>query len=137
MNKLKFVFDCNVIVSAFLFKNSQPRLALEKAKIEGIILLSDAIIDELINVIKRKKFDRYLSLNIREMLLDNLIELADKITVNETIIDCRNPKDNKYLEVAISGKAQYIITGDNDLLVLNPFREIEIIKPEKFLSKYC
>jgi putative PIN family toxin of toxin-antitoxin system len=135
MNRLKFVFDCNVIVSAFLFKNSQPRLALEKAKVEGIILLSDAVIDELIKVMKRDKFDRYLSLNIREMLLDNLIELADKITIKETITDCRDAKDNKYLELAISGNAQYIITADNDLLVLNPFREIEIIKPDQFLAK--
>jgi len=119
MNRLKFVFDCNVIVSTFLFQNSQPRLALEKGKNEGVILLSDTIINELVNVMKRKKFDRYLSVNIREMLLDNLIELADKITVNETIIDCR----------------EYIITGDNDLLVLNPFRQVEIIKPEEFLAK--
>jgi putative PIN family toxin of toxin-antitoxin system len=134
MNKLKFVFDCNVIISAFLFKNSQPRLALEKAKSTGIILLSNEIINELENVIKRQKFDRYISLNTREELLNNLIELADKITPDETITDCRDSKDNKYLELALSGKAQYIITGDKDLLILNPFQEINIIKPDDFLS---
>lgn len=134
MNKPKFVLDCNVIVSAFLFKNSQPRLALEKAKNHGIILLSNSIINELENVIKRQKFDRYLSLITREELLNNLIKIADKINPDETITDCRDSKDNKYLELAVSGKAQYIITGDKDLLILNPFREINIIKPEEFLS---
>jgi putative PIN family toxin of toxin-antitoxin system len=134
MNKSKFVFDCNVIISAFLFKKSQPRLALEKVKICGIILLSESIINELKNVIQREKFDRYLSLTTREELLNDLLELADKINPTETIIDCRDPKDNKYLELAVSGKAQYIITGDKDLLVLNPFREIKIIKPDEFLS---
>lgn len=43
MTKPKFVFDCNVIVSAFLFKKSSPRLSLEKAKNQGIILLSESI----------------------------------------------------------------------------------------------
>ncbi|MGI0479350.1 putative toxin-antitoxin system toxin component, PIN family [Geminocystis sp. CENA526] len=134
MNKSKFVFDCNVIISAFLFKKSQPRLALEKVKICGIILLSESIINELKNVIQRDKFDRYLSLTTRQELLNDLLELADKINPTETIIDCRDPKDNKYLELAVSGKAEYIITGDKDLLVLNPFREIKIIKPDEFLS---
>lgn len=133
MNKQKLVLDCNVIISAFLFKNSQPRLALEKAKICGIILLSESIINELKNVIQRQKFDRYLSLTTREELLNDLLEFADKISPSETITDCRDPKDNKYLELAVSGKAQYIITGDKDLLILNPFRGINIIKPDEFL----
>lgn len=134
MNKPKLVLDCNVIISAFLFKNSQPRLALEKAKNCGIILLSESIINELKNVIQRQKFDRYLSLTTREELLNDLLEIADKISPSETITDCRDPKDNKYLELAVSGKAQYIITGDKDLLILNPFRGIKIIKPDEFLS---
>ncbi|WP_017293672.1 putative toxin-antitoxin system toxin component, PIN family [Geminocystis herdmanii] len=135
MNKPKFVLDCNVIISAFLFKKSNPRFALEKAKNQGIILLSDSIIEELNNVIQREKFDRYISLNIRQQLLDNLITLAYIINPQEFINECRDVKDNKYLEeLAFSGNAEYIITGDNDLLILNPFREINIIKPEEFLS---
>jgi uncharacterized protein len=134
MNKPKFVLDCNVIISGFLFKKSQPRLALEKAKNKGIILLSIPIIKELQNVIQRTKFDRYISFDIRQELLNNLIELADKINTVEIITECRDAKDNKYLDLAVMGKAKYIITGDNDLLILNPFQEINIIKPDDFLS---
>ncbi|MBD2483492.1 putative toxin-antitoxin system toxin component, PIN family [Planktothrix sp. FACHB-1365] len=134
MNKLKIVFDCNVVISAFLFKNSYPRLALEKAKKYHIILVSDSIIQELETVIKRNKFDRYISMKIREELLKDLIVVAEQINPNELITDCRDPKDNKYLELAVSGKAQYIITGDKDLLILNPFREIKILQPDEFLS---
>ncbi|WP_079680589.1 putative toxin-antitoxin system toxin component, PIN family [Planktothrix sp. PCC 11201] len=51
----------------------------------------------------------------------------------KSIEECRDPKDNKYLELAVSGNADYIITGDKDLLVLNPFRAISIITVDQFL----
>ena len=76
MNKPRFVFDANVIVSAFLFKNSPPRLALETAKNQGIIILSDTVIDELSNVLSRSKFDRYLAKSIRQELLETLVEAS-------------------------------------------------------------
>jgi len=56
------------------------------------------------------------------------------IEIEETIIECRDAKDNKFLELAISGKASAIITGDKDLLVLHPFRGIPIITVSQFLD---
>ncbi len=55
--------------------------------------------------------------------------------MTEEINECRDPKDNKYLELVVSGKAECIVTGDEDLLVLNPFRGIEILTVQKFLAK--
>jgi putative PIN family toxin of toxin-antitoxin system len=134
MNKPRFVFDANVIVSAFLFKNSPPRLALETAKNQGIIILSETVIDELSNVLSRSKFDRYLAKSIRQELLETLVEASLLVQPSESIDECRDPKDNKYLELAISGHAESLITGDEDLLVLNPFRNIKIITVLEFLD---
>jgi putative PIN family toxin of toxin-antitoxin system len=136
MNKPRFVFDANVIVSAFLFKNSSPRLALEMAKNQGIIILSETVIDELSDVLSRSKFDRYLAKSIRQELLETLVEASLLVQPSESINECRDSKDNKYLELAISGHAESLITGDEDLLVLNPFRNIKIITALEFLDTY-
>jgi putative PIN family toxin of toxin-antitoxin system len=86
--------------------------------------LPDAILSELIEVLTRPKFDSYLSKKTREELTDDLAQTALFIRPNERITECRDAKDNKYLELAVEGQAKCIITGDQDLLVLNPFREI-------------
>ncbi len=66
--------------------------------------------------------------------LAGLLREAELIKLTEVIIDCRDAKDNKFLELAASGKADFIISGDEDLLVLNPFRGIPILTPGEFLS---
>jgi len=76
-----------------------------------------------------------ITLEKRRELIDNLVETIEFINVTEQINECRDPKDNKYLELAVSGKAQYIITGDEDLLVLHPFKQIDILSVQKFLDE--
>ena len=136
MNEKYFVIDVNVLISAFLFANSKPRKALDKAQDLGIILLSNSVFLELVEVLNRPKFDRYISKEIRKQLTDNLAETALFVEPNEQINECRDVKDNKYLELAITGQAECIITGDQDLLILNPFREIPIITVQEFLTIY-
>ena len=135
INKRRFVFDTNVFVSAFLFSQSKPRQALDKAQDVGIILLSAAVFAELQEVLSRPKFNRYITLERRRKLIDNLVETIEFINVTEQISECRDPKDNKYLELAVSGKAQCIITGDEDLLILHPFKQIDILSVQKFLDE--
>lgn len=72
-------------------------------------------------VLDRDKFDRYLSREERDVFLGSLMWESDLITITETIRVCRDPKDDKVMEVAINGAATFIVTGDADLLVLNPF----------------
>jgi hypothetical protein len=76
MSKLKIILDTNIIISAFLFQNSKPRQVLEIAKNEHLVLLSNNIIQELKTVIRRTKFDRYISLIAREELLQTFILLC-------------------------------------------------------------
>lgn len=135
MNKFKFVVDVNIIISALIFPNSKPNQALQKAQDFGDILMSPEVWQELEKVTTRPKFNRYLDLADRQkFLLDLYNTITPIITIKETITECRDQKDNKYLELAISGNADYIITGDQDLLVLNPFRHVTIVNADDFLS---
>ncbi|ARV59477.1 putative toxin-antitoxin system toxin component, PIN family [Nostocales cyanobacterium HT-58-2] len=134
-NKQRFVFDTNVLISAFLFSQSKPRQALDQAQDIGVLIFSSSVFSELKEVLYRPKFDRYLTGERRQELLEDLTQTAQFIDVIEQISECRDPKDNKYLELAVSGQAECIVTGDDDLLVLNSFRGIEILTVQKFLAK--
>jgi putative PIN family toxin of toxin-antitoxin system len=134
MSDLKFVIDTNVLISAALFSQSKPRLALDKVQEEGVLLLSGAVFAELESVLYRTKFDRYISLSKRSEFLEDLLKSSQFIEPNQSITICRDEKDNKYLELAVSGKATAIITGDEDLLVLNPFQSVQISTVQEFLE---
>jgi uncharacterized protein len=129
-----YVFDTNVLVSALLFANSSPRKALELALNTGTILISKETVDELNNVLSRPKFERYISQQKREDFLLSFVKKSVLIEIQEKIEECRDLKDNKFLELAISGKATEIVSGDRDLLVLNPFRGISIVTVSQFLN---
>jgi len=136
MSKLRFVLDTNLIISAALLDTSRPRQAFELAFNRGELLLSDAMHMELAEVLRRDKFDRYVALEKRLRFLAGLLSFAIPITVAESIEVCRDPKDNKVLELAVSGRADCIVTGDDDLLALNPFRNIPILTASEFLAFY-
>ena len=133
-NNRRFVFDTNVLISAFLFSQSKPRQALEQAQDIGVIVLSNSVLSELEEVLYRPKFDRYITKERREEFIENFTENAQFIYVTEQINECRDPKDNKYLELVFSGQVECIFTEDDDLLVLNPWRGIEILIVQKFLA---
>ncbi|HEY9694974.1 MAG TPA: putative toxin-antitoxin system toxin component, PIN family [Oculatellaceae cyanobacterium] len=134
INDPRFVIDTNVLVSALLFSQSKPRQALDKAQDLGVLLLSSSVFLELEAVLSRPKFNRYIHIARREEFLRSLAQTAQFIEPNELINDCRDEKDNKFLELAVSGNAEYIITRDDDLLVLNPFRGINILTVQQFLE---
>ena len=133
-NKPRFVLDTNLVVSAVLIKQSISRRAFDKAGKDGQILLSLPVIAELNEVLKREKFNKYLTERERLSFLNVLVHEAELIQISETISVCRDPKDDKFLELAVNGQADAIISGDQDLLVLNPFREISIVDPHQFLQ---
>ncbi len=134
---MRVIFDNNVLISAALLKHSFPYLAFKKAVNDPTITLlrSNESLTELNNTISNTKFDKYFKDEIkREEFLVSFIFESVNIKIMHKINECRDPKDNKYLELALSGTADCIITGDKDLLVLNPFRGISIITPKEFLN---
>lgn len=133
----RFVFDANVIISAFLSANSNPALALDWALRNGTVLLSSVFIDELFGVIASGKFDRYSSFDARNLFVQTVVDAAERVEITEAIQACRDPDDDKILELAVSGGAAYIVTGDADLLALNPFRGIAVVTPAEFLALFA
>lgn len=133
-NLPKYVLDTNIIVSALLFKDSQPRQALDKARHLGIILMSQSIWREIQAVLARPKFERYITSIERDLFLIWLSKSVRFIDITKTIVACRDPKDDKVLELAVNGNAKLIISGDRDLLALHPFEGVSIITVRQFLE---
>ena len=130
---MRCVFDTNVLVNALLLPDSKPRLALELALQNGTVLLSFAALAELYEVLGRKKFLRYIDEEDIRSFLAALTREAKWVEVDVRLAVCRDPKDDKFLELAVSGRATHIVTGDSNLLALNPFQGIEIVPPHRFL----
>jgi uncharacterized protein len=130
----RLVLDANVIVSSVLSAQGKARQAFDLAISTGIVLMSDDTFAELSEVLLRSKFDKYSNRAKRETFLDELLGLVEFVEITVQIDECRDPKDNKYLELAISGKADSVVTGDEDLLVLHPFRQIPIVSIQTFLA---
>jgi uncharacterized protein len=128
------VFDTNVLVSALLFDNSTPAKAVFAALHAGEIIVSADVVAELNDVLGREKFRRYVTEEERERFLRSLLREVGLIEIEQMIRACRDPKDDKFLELAVNGDADCIVSGDEDLLSLDPFRDIPILTPEKFLD---
>jgi uncharacterized protein len=133
-NEVRYVFDTNVIISALLFENGKPAQVLRYALANGEVLLSLDLLEELNEVLGRARFNRYLTSEEREEFLEALIERAVLVEITENVQECRDPKDDKVLELALNGEAQFIISGDRDLLVLHPFRDVRVITADEFLK---
>ncbi|HEY9363544.1 MAG TPA: putative toxin-antitoxin system toxin component, PIN family [Chitinophagaceae bacterium] len=130
-----FVFDTNTLISASLLIDSKNKKAVRKAMLLGEMAFSNETLNEFKEVVFRKKFDKYFVSNEERLELLNEIENSIKqFFPSEIINKCRDPKDKKFLELAVSADASCIITGDKDLLVLHPFRNIPILNAVDFIN---
>ncbi|NJN34063.1 MAG: putative toxin-antitoxin system toxin component, PIN family [Saprospiraceae bacterium] len=126
--------DTNTIISAMLLPNSTARKSYNIAKNHYQIVISKAVWAEYETVSQRPKFNKYLKELDRTLFFASLLNDAIFLEPIETINDCRDPKDNKFLELAVAANAPIIVTGDEDLLILNPYRDIAILKRGVFLE---
>ena len=131
----RVVLDTNVAVSAALLRQSTPRQALDLVLDQGVLLVSVATLAELNEVIARPRFLRYLREEERLEFLGELVRASELVQVSVQLRACRDPKDDKFLELAVSGGATHIISGDNDLLSMNPFRGVSIVSPQDFVTE--
>jgi uncharacterized protein len=134
MNDWRVVIDTNVAVSAVLLPRSIPRQAFDLAVSNCQLLISAATVFELEEVLRRPKFNRYIVEAERLEFLAALVSHAEIVEILEEIKECRDPKDDKFLELAASGRATHLITGDADLLSLHPFRDVAVLSPQSFLE---
>jgi uncharacterized protein len=130
----RYVLDTNVLVSAAIFPDSNPGKALRQALRRGALLLSLSTAEEISEVLSRPKFDRYVAIPTRKQFLAALVREALIVETNRSFSLCRDPKDDRFLELAVCGNATCLVSGDGDLLVLHPFQGIPILTPAQFLA---
>jgi putative PIN family toxin of toxin-antitoxin system len=130
----RIVVDTNVFVSAILVSDSVPSRAVDKALDSGILLFSEVTMAELAEVLLRPKFNQYCGADRRASLLGLLETVAEFVPNIQVVRECRDPKDDKFLEVALNGQADLIITGDQHLLRMHPWREIAVLAPADYLK---
>lgn len=131
---MRIIIDTNVLVSAAILPHSLPYKALNLVIDDDLLLFSEETLTELVQVLDRPKFDAYITYEKRAGFLEMLGSFAEIVTVTRPIIACRDPNDDKFLSAAFHGDADYIISGDQDLLVLDPFMEIAIITHKDFVA---
>ncbi len=131
----RVVIDTNVLISSLFLATSTPAQAVDKAVTKAQLVATMETLRELIEKLHSPKFDRYVRRERRDALLERVASLVEIIDVLQSIRASRDPKDDKFLEAAVNGRADAIVTGDKDLLDLNPFRGIAIVTPAAYLVR--
>lgn len=129
----RVVVDTNVFVSRLLRFDSVPGRAAKKAIHHATVLVSQSTMSELAEVLAKAKFDRYVTVEQRLQFIRLIAQTAEFVPIIHPVRECRDAKDDKFLEVALNGRADVIVTGDTDLLRMNPWRGIVIVSPENYL----
>ncbi len=131
----RLVVDTNALISRLLLPQSIPGRAVRKAVDEGRVLVSEVTLAELAEVLSRAKFDPYVTIEERQTFMRLLGRTAELVPITRRVQVCRDPKDDMILDLALNGEAHLVITGDRDLLALDPFEGIPIITQSAYLER--
>ncbi len=129
------VLDVSVLVSAAFRPGSVPDQAVRHAVLTDQVAVSELMMAELLDVLYRPRIARFIDPGQRAELLDLLDTLGIVVVPTTPVADCRDPKDDKYLELALASGAGTLVTGDADLLVLHPWRGVRILRPAEYLAE--
>lgn len=131
----RVVVDTNVFVSRLLRFDSVLGRAAEKAIHSAVTLVSEATMGELADVLAGAKFDGYVTIEQRLQFIRLIAQTAKFVPIIHPVHEYRDPDGDKFLEVAVNGRADVIVTGDTDLLRMNPWRGIGIFSPAEYLGR--
>jgi uncharacterized protein len=134
MTPLRVVLDSNVFISAVISPLGKPFACVSWVLDCGTLVASLEVIDEVETRLARPKFAKYVDEAKRRAFIADVRLTAILVELTGNLKACRDSDDNKLLETAILGNADYLVTGDQDLLVLNPFQTVEIVTPAQFLA---
>jgi len=129
MHRARVVLDTNVLISRMLVPQSVAGRAVSRLLHGTQLLVSEATLGELAQTLLRKKFDRYVSREDRQEFFERFARVAEWVSVTSTIRRCRDPKDDRFLELAVDEAAHLLVTGDQDLLALAPFPSFRVLTP--------
>lgn len=131
----RLVLDTNVFISGFISTTSVPGRVVDHAVAFGQLVATHQTLEELITRLMAAMFDQFLSRSLRQTVLDRLVPLVEIVEAISLVRACRDPKDNMFLEAAVNGRADVLVSGTKDLLVLNPFAGIAILSPAEYLVR--
>lgn len=130
--KDRLIIDTNLWIS-FLLSNDFKRLDDLFADAGCMLIFSEELLDEFIEVARRPKFEKYFTLVDLQKLIRQISFHSEFIKVSSEVNFCRDPKDNFLLSLALDGEATHLITGDKDLLELKKFEKTEILTISAYL----
>lgn len=134
MKSKKIILDTNLWIS---FLISQKFNQIDKL-IEGkriILIFSNELLEEFIDVVSRPKFKKYFSKKDIEKIIENFDQFGELVKVTSDIQVCRDSKDDFLLNLSIDSKADYLITGDKDLLILEKIEDTTILTFSEFIER--
>lgn len=134
--RIKIIFDTNCLVSTLLSPDSRVADSFRRGLEIGVLLTSEECFKEVVGVLQRPKFRKYYSNDELLFFQSILLKELQFQLVKSNVSICRDPKDDKFLNLALESQADFLITGDNDLLTLKRFNNTEIISPREFLEKF-
>ncbi len=132
--KPRVIIDTNLLVSRALTPDSITASAVRMIIDHCHLLVSQATMDELVLVLMRIQSKGYIKQDETLQIIHAYKELVEWVPIIERVQVCRDPKDDKFLELAVNGNAEYLVTGDKDLLVLHPFKETKILTTKDFID---
>lgn len=132
----RVVFDTSTLIGALLFPHSNHAQTFRRIVAQHQPVASTETLQELVDVIARPKFDRYRAIAERAEFVKRYSDIVELVAVTETVTDCRDVKDNKFLALALAASATAIISSDDDLLVLHTYRGIEVVGMTSFATTH-
>lgn len=132
---MRIVVDTNVAISAIIKRNSVPNMVFQLAWHHHTLLKSNETEAELRRILQREKLAKLITPSTAAWI-DAVLSTSETVAISQNVAACRDQTDDKFLELAVNGRADLILTGDADLLVLGAFRDIPIIAPVTFLRAY-
>lgn len=123
----RVVFDTSSLIPACLNPDREPAQIFRRALLEHDVFTSAEAFNELASVLSRDKFNAWRPIEHRMMWVRLFREAVIFVEADTVVTECRDPKDNKFLELSLSAKADVLIASDVHLLELHPFRGVQIL----------
>jgi putative PIN family toxin of toxin-antitoxin system len=133
---MRVVIDTNILVSFAIRPNPDFEKIFDHIAAQGVSLVSEDTLAELFDVLSRERFRKYIPLDQSIDYVEWYAGISEQVIVTEQVVACRDPKDDKFLSLAVSGKADCILAGDRDLLDMVKFNDIPVYRPAKFIRLF-
>lgn len=131
---MRIVIDTNVFVSILIRPGETFSSLVDYIDRHATVLYSADTLTELIDVLRRPKFAKYTSAEDVAVFVKWIAEAGELVTVEEAVTGARDPKDDKFLALALAGRADYLVSGDKDMLMLGKIGTVPIVSPADFLA---